>query len=243
METPGIARRYFWEGYRTSIPLMLGVAPFGLVFGALAVSVGMSTIEALAMSILVLAGSSQFIGAQLIGDGAPIWVIVLTTFVVNLRHFLYSASLADYFRPLSRGWKALIAYLMVDEVYAVFIIRRGSENLSPFEMRWYFVGVAFDLVSVWWGTTVIGALLSNSEILPEKVQNILGFTLPLVFTTIVVPSLVKKPFLAAAASGAVTGILLAPLPHKLGLFVAAAVGIMAGVWVETRENRQKKGIA
>src|SRR5687767_13127581 len=105
-----------WSGYRSAVPLMIGVAPFGVVFGALAVSAGMSPIQALGMSIIVLAGSSQFIAAGLIDSNTPFLIIVLTTFIVNLRHFLYSASLANFFSPLSTGWKALLAYMMVDEV-------------------------------------------------------------------------------------------------------------------------------
>lgn len=234
------ARGYFWQGYRAGIPLMVGVAPFGMVFGALAISVGMSPLEALGMSVLVLAGSSQFIAAQLIGDNAPVLVIVFTTFVVNLRHFLYSASLADFFRPLSEGWKALLAYLMVDEVYAVAVIRQRAGLLSPFELRWYFFGVAFNLVSVWWTTTVIGAAIGNSDILPEHIRDALGFTLPLVFTAIVIPMLVKRPALVAAILATITGILAAPLPHKLGLLVAAAVGIASGVYVEQRQGETEQ---
>ncbi|MBZ0305568.1 MAG: AzlC family ABC transporter permease, partial [Anaerolineae bacterium] len=102
----------FWAGFRAAMPLMVGVAPFGIVFGALAINARMSPLQALGMSILVIAGSSQFVAAGLMADSAPILVIIFTTFVINLRHFLYSASLNTFLRPLSIGWKLLLGYIM-----------------------------------------------------------------------------------------------------------------------------------
>jgi 4-azaleucine resistance transporter AzlC len=225
-------RSLLWQGYRQTMPLMLGVAPFGLVFGALAISNGMDVFEAVGMSILVLAGSSQFVASQLIGDSAPVIVIVFTTFVINLRHFLYSASLASFFRPLSAGWKYLLGYMMVDEVYAMVMARRVKRDLAPEELRWFFVGSGFCLISLWWASTLVGALLG--DILPDSTRDALGFTLPLIFTSLVVPALRRRPALVAALSAAVAGILLAPLPNRLGLVAAALIGIGAGVWSESR---------
>src|SRR5574341_661540 len=139
-----------WEGYRAIIPLMIGVTPFGFIFGALAVNAGMTVIQALGMSMIVLAGSAQFIAVGLIASQAPLPIIILTTFVVNLRHFLYSASLEHFFRPLGMAWKALLGYTMVDEIYAVVIVKHQNKQLSPGELRWYFLGAAFNLTSLWW---------------------------------------------------------------------------------------------
>lgn len=231
MSTP---RQLFWQGYRAAMPLMVGVAPFGLVFGALAVTVGMSVWEALGMSVLVLAGSSQFIAAELIRDQTPVVLIVFTTFIVNLRHFLYSASLADYLKPLSQRWRALIGYVMVDEVYAVAYLRKQAGDLTPHDFRWYFLGAGANLVSLWWGTTVLGAL--GGDILPADMRDSLGFTLPLIFTAIVVPVLKNRPLLGAALSAGVAGIVLAPLPNRLGLIFAALIGISVGLWLERRRS-------
>lgn len=239
MENHHPPSRLFWQGYRAAAPLMVGVAPFGLVFGALAVSAGMNTIQALGMSIFVIAGSSQFVATQLISSSAPLAVIVLTTFVINLRHFLYSASLAEFLRPLSLSWKMLLGYLMIDEVYAPSMIRHRQGDLSPHELRWYFLGAGINLASIWWITTVIGAKLG--DILPEKTTDALGFTLPLIFISIVVPLLAKRPALLTAITAAGAGIVFAPLPNRLGLIVAAALGIAVGVLSErwAREGERK----
>ncbi|MBI5927719.1 MAG: AzlC family ABC transporter permease [Chloroflexi bacterium] len=221
-----------WQGYRATTPLMVGVAPFGFVFGAIATGNGMSGAEAVGMSIIVLAGSSQFIAAQLLGDHTPALIIILTTFVVNLRHFLYSASLASFVRPLSKGWRALLAYMMVDEVYAIVITRHLKRDLTASELAWFFVGSGFCLISLWWTSTFVGVMIGN--ILPANTVDLLSFTLPLIFTAIVIPALKTRPMLFAALSAGITGIICAPMPNKLGLLVAAAVGIAAGLWSESQ---------
>ena len=112
------------NGYIAIAPLMLGVSPFGVVYGALAAGAGLTVWGGGGMSGFVIAGSSQFVAVDLIGHGAPGLIIVFTTFIINLRHFLYSASLASFLRPLTGRWKAILAYIMIDEVYAATIQRQ-----------------------------------------------------------------------------------------------------------------------
>src|SRR2546425_666845 len=114
-------RREVAAGIRAELPILLGVLPFGLIYGALALQAGIPPAPALAMSSIVFAGSAQFVATQLIGAGTPVGLLLLTTFVVNLRHLLYSGSLAPYLRPLRPAWKAALAYLLTDEAYVVAI--------------------------------------------------------------------------------------------------------------------------
>ncbi|PNA75022.1 AzlC family ABC transporter permease, partial [Pseudomonas sp. MPR-R3B] len=89
---------------RAEAPILLGVFPFGMIYGALARGAGLSAAASQAMSSIVFAGSSQFVAAQLIKQSAPGLVVVLTILVVNLRHLLYSASVAEYVRDLPLRW-------------------------------------------------------------------------------------------------------------------------------------------
>jgi 4-azaleucine resistance transporter AzlC len=220
----------FWQGYRATMPLMVGVAAFGIFFGALAVATGMDPVQTTGMSVLVFAGSSQLIATKLIGQDASIVVIIVTTLIINLRNFLYSASLASFFQPLSKGWKWLLAYPMADEVYATIITRGRQGDLSARELAWFAVGASLNLMTIWWSTTAIGALLGN--MVPAQLFELLGFTLPLIFISLIVPLLANRPALLAALSAALTGIVLDPLPHNLGLLAAALIGIGVGVWAE-----------
>src|SRR5664279_5530843 len=129
MNTPPSSPSYeFWLGVREELPILLGVIPFGMIYGILALSAGLSPFDAQAMSSVVFAGSSQFMTAQLVSAATPGLVIILTGFVINLRHALYSASIAPYTKHLPFAWKAGLAYLLTDEAYAVSIIHYQREG-------------------------------------------------------------------------------------------------------------------
>ena len=128
-------RSQFLAGVRGILPILTGAVPFGMVYGVAAIQAGIPAGLAQAMSAIIFAGSAQFVTTQLIAAGAPGLVLLLTGFVVNLRHMLYSASVAPYLRGASGGWKALLAYLLTDEAYAVAILhfRRADQP----HRRWF----------------------------------------------------------------------------------------------------------
>src|SRR5688500_13531121 len=95
-------RSEFINGIKDTVPMMIGAAPFGLIFGVLGFSSGLSPVAVLGFSLIVFAGSAQFIAAGLVAQGVGIGFIILTTFIVNLRHALYAASLGPYMKHLSQ---------------------------------------------------------------------------------------------------------------------------------------------
>jgi predicted branched-subunit amino acid permease len=115
------ARTEFLGGVKGGLRILLGVIPFGMIYGVLAIGAGLPSSAAQAMSSIVFAGSAQFVATQLFKVGTPGVILVVTTLVVNLRHMLYSASLAPYLKHLNWKWKCLLAYLLTDEAYAVAI--------------------------------------------------------------------------------------------------------------------------
>ncbi len=117
------AHLIFKEGIKAAWPICLGYFPIGLAFGVLAQKAGLSPLEIGLMSLLVFAGSSQFIAVSMLISGATALSIVVTTFVVNLRHVLMSSSLAVYLRPASKAWAALFSYGVTDESFAVNLTR------------------------------------------------------------------------------------------------------------------------
>src|SRR5512141_2501847 len=134
----------FWRGVRAEIPLMVSGFPFGMIYGALALSAGLSPAAAQSMSWIVFAGSAQFITAQLVHEGAPAFVMVLTIAIVNLRHMLYSAALAPYTRKLPSRWKYLLAYLLTDEAFAPTVVHYEEGGVQPFS-HWFFLGAGLAL--------------------------------------------------------------------------------------------------
>lgn len=221
-------RSEFLAGVRAELPILLGVIPFGMIYGVLALSAGLPSGAALGMSSIVFAGSAQFVGTQLIGAGTPGIVVVLTTFVVNLRHMLYSASVAPHVKHLRPVWKWLLAYLLTDEAYAVTIIHYNRES-DPAHKHWYFLGAGLALWGTWQASTAVGIFLGAR--VPASWA--LDFTLALTFIAIVIPALRDRASVAAALSAGVVALLAAGLPYKLGLMLAALTGIVVGVALET----------
>lgn len=224
--------REFFAGLRAEIPLLIGVFPFGMIYGVLALEAGIPPLQAQAMSSIVFAGSSQFVVTQLVSLNVPSLVIVLTIFVVNLRHALYSASIAPHIQKLSPTWKLLLGYLLTDEAYAVAITRYAGEE-NPGETPYghgFFLGAGLALWSTWQISTAMGIWLG--AVIPTAWQ--LDFTLALTFIAIVIPQIRDRASLAAATSAGVVALLAFGLPYKLGLVVAALVGITAGLVVESR---------
>jgi len=217
-------------GIRDELPILLGVVPFGLIFGALAVNAGLPEIASQATSSIIFAGSAQFIAVQLIGSGASATVILLVVFVVNLRHALYSASVAPYISHLKFAWKCVLSYLLTDESYAV-VIRHYQENGLARFRHWYFLGAGLTLWSAWQISTALGIWIGV-----EVGKNwSLGFTLPLTFIGLVVPGLKDRASIAAAVSAGLVGLMAISFPYKPGILLAALVGILVGVLVERKQ--------
>lgn len=224
-------RSQFFGGMRAVIPLLFGVAPFGMIYGALAVSAGMPASAAQAMSAIVFAGSSQFAAVPLVEAGAPMAVIILTIAVLNLRHALYSASIAPYLKNLSRGWKAWLAYFLTDEAYAATIGHLETSVESP-NRHWFFLGAGLGLWTTWQLSTAIGIFLG--AVIPSTWP--LDFTLALTFIAMVAPLVKDRAGLAAGLSAGVVAVLAYNLPYKLGLVAAALVGIAVGLLVEGKRK-------
>jgi 4-azaleucine resistance transporter AzlC len=231
------ARNAFLAGVRAELPILLGVAPFGMIYGALAIGAGLPRDAAQAMSSIVFAGSLQFVATQLFATGAPGLVLLLTTFVVNLRHMLYSASVAPYLHKLPARWKWLLAYLLTDEAYAVTITyyqlpeanHGDTENTERGGQRhWYFLGAGLALWSVWQVSTAVGIFL-GAQVPPSWG---LDFALALTFIALLVPVLTDRPAVAAALSAGIIALVGVGWPYKLGLVTAAVVGIAVGAWLD-----------
>jgi len=220
-------RREFFSGVKDELPILMGVIPFGMIYGILALGAGLSTTEAQAMSAVVFAGSAQFMLVQLAGAGTPVLVMILTGFVINLRHALYSASMAPYMGHLSAPWKALLAYLLTDEAYAVTITHYSKGGEYKFK-HWYFLGAGLALWSSWQISSAVGIFL-GTRVPPEWS---LDFTLALTFIALVIPALEDRASVLAAVAAGVTAVLASDMPYKLGLLIAAIVGILVGLWGE-----------
>ncbi len=219
------------DGLRDTIPLIIGAAPFGLIFGALAITSGLSPAATMGMSLFVFAGSAQFIAAGLVAAGTGVAVIIATTFIVNVRHALYSATLAPHVRELPHWWLAPLGFWLTDETFAVAVARYLRDDKSPWK-HWYFFGSALAMYLNWQLWTFVG--VRTGQAIPNAADWGLDFAMVVTFIGLLVPFVRSRATLLAVLLGAATAVALNPLPHKLGLMAAALVGVAVGTVMEQR---------
>jgi 4-azaleucine resistance transporter AzlC len=223
----------FWAGARDTFPMMVGAAPFGVIFGTLAIASGIPVWATLALSLVVFAGSSQFVAVSLIGSGAALPVLWLTTFVVNLRHALYSATLLPYARHLPARWRWVLAFWLTDETFAV-VENQLRHHSGERDGAHYWLGSSLAMYLNWQLWTVAGVVVGSN--VPGLAELGLDFAMVATFAAIVAPQLRKRPVLFAALMAGTVAMLARSMPYKLGLMLAAGSGVIAGVLSERAES-------
>ncbi|MCX7788446.1 MAG: AzlC family ABC transporter permease [Spirochaetes bacterium] len=222
------SKREFIEGMRDCSPLVLGAVPFGIIFGTLAIQNGLTFGQTMALSLIVFAGSAQFVAVGLFAAGASPQVLILTTFVVNLRHVLYAATLAPKTRHLSGTVRALMAFVLTDESFAVSAARYTSEK-DPEYRHCYYFGASLLMYVNWQLCSLIGALFGKA--IPGASQWGLDFAMPVAFIGMLVPYLRTVSFSVAAVTAGLVSVITYSWPNRLGLVIAAFAGILTGYLV------------
>ncbi len=226
----------FWSGARDTIPVIVGAVPFGIIFGALAINAGLSVVATLGMSLIVFAGSSQFVAAGLVAQGAGLLVIVFTTFIVNLRHALYSASIGPYLSGQSQGWLLPLGFWLTDETYAV-VVQRYARDDGSLNKHWYHFGSSLAMYANWQLCTVIGIVAGTQ--LQGMADWGLEFAMVVTFIGIVVPLLRNMPrVLCAVVAGAVS-LWLHEWPNQIGLMVGSIAGIVIAMLVDSGDGKHR----
>ena len=213
------------EGLKAAWPICLGYFPIGLAFGVLAQKAGLNPLEIGLMSVLVFAGSSQFIAVSMLSGGATALSIVVTTFAINLRHVLMSSSLAVYLRPVTKRWAALFAYGVTDESFAV--------NLSRFRedyWDWRQAMVVNHTANVAWiGSSIIGAY--SGQFIPAGAFGI-DYALIAMFLCLLVFQLRGHLYIATGAIAGVLAVILSVLiPGNAYIVLASVLAATIGVFI------------
>jgi len=226
------AKSEFWSGVRDEVPLIFGVAPFGLVFGVLGLESGLTPWQTILMSSILFGGASQIVFAQLWAAGVPPLVVGGSVSVINMRHILYSASIAAYLRHLPLRWRILLGYLLTDEAYAISIRRFQHDPPGP-NQHFHLLGSGMLLWTSWQFSTIFGVLVGGT--IPDSWS--LSFAIPLTFIAVVAPILKTRADLAAVITAGTIAIIGQPLPWNSWLIIAAICGILAG-WLVSRLSHQ-----
>ena len=242
-----VTQRLFLQGMLDSIPLMIAAAPFAIVFGALAQTNGLSVGATLGMSAIVFAGASQFVAIALIGAGAAMPIIVLTVFVVNLRHMLYSISLMPHVSTLPQRIRIPVAFWLTDETYAVVSHRlkngfhkgalKGVKNQSWCLQALYF-GASIPFYLSWISFTAVGFFMGQQ--LPKLTEWGLDIAMIVAFVGIVVPILKNRAQWACAITAFFAALVTHAWPHQSGLLISSLVAIGVGVFLSNDSGSENK---
>lgn len=224
-------REQLLEGLKDSFPILIGYFPVGLAFGVLAGQAGLSTWEIFMMSLMVYAGASQFIGATLIAGGATISTIVLTTFFVNLRHLLMSASLSPYTKNIPSKALALLSFGLTDETFAVSV---NKVKQSP-QTGWYFLSLFVVAYLTWIFSTVLGGAVGN--LIPEPEKFGLDFALTAMFIGLLMLQItdIKSVWVAVIAGSLALIFKILSDGHWsviLATVLAATIGVLIEEWTK-----------
>lgn len=220
-------QKEFFLGVTAMLPLLLGVVPFGLVFGVLGISSGLTETETILMSSIVFAGASQVVFVQLWAAGSAYSVIASSVALINLRHVLYSASVAEYLKKLNFKWRIVLGYLLTDESFAVSIKRLSAHGESR-PVHFFMLGSGLTLWLAWQVSTIAGVVAGST--IPENWE--LAFAIPLTFIAIVVPLLKNTSTIICALSSCLIAIFGQSLPWNTWIIVAALGGILIGASIE-----------
>jgi 4-azaleucine resistance transporter AzlC len=224
----------FRAGFVATLPLWLGAAPFGAIYAVSALAAGLDWAQTLAMSLFVFAGASQFTAVGLFAAGASPFTIVLTTLIINARHALLAASVAPFVRAARPGSKALLAFQLTDESYAIAMRRwlDGSGSLA------YLFGANISMYVSWQLSTIAGILLGN--LIPDPAAYGLDLVFPLTFIGLLVPLLKERVSVAVALLAAVLTIGGAVLlPGSLYLLLAGIVASGIGALLSRQTTEAK----
>ncbi len=232
---PDPRRRALLRGLLASLPFLIVIVPFGMLFGVAATEAGLNIAQVMGFSFGVFAGASQFTAVQLIRDDAPTLVVLATSLAVNLRLGMYSAALTPSLGRASLGWRSFVAFFLVDQSYAASSAEfERHPDLTLSERLAYFAGSAILVAPAWYVATWLGARI-GSGIPPEYA---LDFAMPITFLAMVAPMLRSIPHLAAAVTSVVVALALFWMPFSSGVLVAAVVAMLVGALLEQRLEKR-----
>jgi len=226
-------RAAFLLGLRAIAPGLVALTIWGLVTGVAMSRAGLSDQAAVAMSLLVYAGSAQLTALPLIAAGAPLWLIFAAGIIVNLRFVIFGAALHPYFKDLPWAKRLLMGYLAVDIAFVAFMPRfHDAPRKGTLEQRWFFLGAVIPTWFLWQITSFIG--ISLGTVVPVSWS--IDFAATLALLALMLPLANTRPIILSVLAAAVVAWVAQNLPLRLGLLAAVVVGIAVGIWAEAKQS-------
>lgn len=225
--------RLFWQGTVAMLPLSVAVLPWGLLAGSFAIEAGLNPFESQALSAILFAGSAQLVATGMIKAGAGLMTMLITTFFITSRHFLYSVSMRGKISPLPTRWRVVLGFLLTDELFALC----GQQSEKQFN-RWYAFGAGFSFYLIWNLATLVG-IVAGSYI-PSLNSIGLDFAVAATFIAIVIPNIKSVPILASVITALMLSVALTVFSINGSLMYASIGAMLAGYFTELALARKAK---
>lgn len=217
--------RLFLQGMVAMIPLSIAVLPWGLLAGSFAIDIGLHPLEGQALSAILFAGSAQLVAMGMIKAGAGLTTMLLTTFFITSRHFLYSVSMRSKISPLPLRWRLSLGFLLTDELFAVC----GHQTDKQFN-RWYALGAGLSFY-LFWNLATFAGIVAGSYI-PALNELGLEFAVAATFIAIVIPTIKNIPILVSVLGALVLSVGLTYWEIEGSLMFASVGGMLLGYLTE-----------
>ncbi len=212
------------------LPLSIAVLPWGLLAGSFAMDVGLHPLEGQALSAILFAGAAQLVAMGMFKAGAGLTTMLITTFFITSRHFLYSISMRDKISPLPLKWRLTLGFLLTDELFAIC----GNQSSKQFQ-PWYALGAGLSFYLFWNLATIVGIVAGS--VIPGLNLWGLEFAIAATFIAIVIPTIKSLPILCSVISALVLSVSLAYFKIE-GALIFASIGAMGvGYLVETIKGK------
>ncbi|WP_188631864.1 AzlC family ABC transporter permease [Lentibacillus kapialis] len=176
------------KGITVGFPIMIGYLPIAITYGVLAKQAGMTLTELTLMSVMVFAGASQFMGANMIVVGSGALEIIVATFVLNFRQFVMSLSFMNRLRNLSLKWKAPLSLGLTDETFAMSSLHINEAKKE--KGAYFYAALILTAYLSWIMGSFLGGILG--EIIPEQLSQSMGIALYAMFIGLLIPSVKKE---------------------------------------------------
>ncbi|MDR3602183.1 MAG: AzlC family ABC transporter permease [Desulfosporosinus sp.] len=219
-------KKGFTYGLRQSLTIAIGYAPVAVTFGILATQFGLTFWEAGLMSFFVFAGAAQFIAIEMIHQGATVWMIGLTTLIVNIRHVLMSLSVVPFFPERTLPWSLGLAYGLTDETF-VLNTRVLKDVVREENRRHVMLGINLGAFGSWFVFTILGCMIGKW--LPIQFSGF-QFALLALFIILTTTSLTRKNAMTYLLAALLAVVLKLLIPGKIYLIISVALAAGIGAW-------------
>ena len=223
------------DAFKAGLPIFIGYMPAAIAFGILSKGCGITLLECFLFSAVVFAGASQFIALNLLMTGMGPGGIILTTLLVNFRHFLMSAYLSTRIAKVAKKYLFLIAFGVTDEVFSVLSLNRGRFSKT------FVIILQLSAYSAWVGGTIAGYVMGG--FLPEILSKSMGVALYALLLAILLPEIKTsvKALILTIASGLLNTILikLDILPNGWTIIVCILIIALAGSFFIATEVQEE----